>query len=94
MPRLPATTAKRIPRTTACPELNLRNDPPSREFWTIADTPLRQATLARERELLATRITELGNQAVGSTPDEFEAFVAADMQKWAKVIRDAGIPLE
>jgi tripartite-type tricarboxylate transporter receptor subunit TctC len=43
---------------------------------------------------LAARITELGNQAVGSTPEEFDAFVAADMQKWAKVIRDAGIPLE
>ena len=43
---------------------------------------------------LAARITELGNQAVGSTPEEFDAFIAADMQKWTKVIRDAKIPLE
>ena len=63
-------------------------------FEELAGTPLRQATLARERDLLATRITALGNQAVGSTPEEFDAFVAADMQNWAKVIRDAGIPLE
>jgi len=40
------------------------------------------------------RIAELGNQVVGSTPEAFDAFVAADMQKWAKVIRDANIPLE
>lgn len=40
------------------------------------------------------RIAELGNQVVGSTPEEFDAFVADDMKKWAKVIKDAGIPLE
>ena len=43
---------------------------------------------------LAARITELGNQAVGSTPEEFDAFVATDMQKWVKVIREAKIPQE
>ena len=43
---------------------------------------------------LRARILELGNQPVGSTPEEFDAFVAADMKKWAKLIRDAGIPLE
>ena len=41
-----------------------------------------------------TRIAELGNQVVGSTPEEFDAFVADDMKKWAKVIKDAGIPQE
>ncbi|MSQ18557.1 MAG: tripartite tricarboxylate transporter substrate binding protein [Betaproteobacteria bacterium] len=40
------------------------------------------------------RIAELGNLVVGSTPEEFDAFVSDDMKKWAKVIRDAGIPLE
>ncbi len=43
---------------------------------------------------LRARIAELGNQVVGSTPEEFDAFVAADMKKWAKVIKDAGLPLE
>ncbi|OGA32505.1 MAG: MFS transporter [Betaproteobacteria bacterium RIFCSPLOWO2_12_FULL_62_13b] len=43
---------------------------------------------------LRARIIGLGNQPVGSTPEEFDAFVAADMKKWARVIRDAGIPLE
>jgi len=40
------------------------------------------------------RIVELGNEAVGSTPEEFDAFIAADMKKWIKVIHDAGIPRE
>lgn len=32
-----------------------------------------------------------GAEAVGSSPKEFAAFLAAEMQKWAKVIKDAGI---
>lgn len=43
---------------------------------------------------LRKRIEELGNTPVGSTPEEFDRFIAADMQKWARVIKDAKIPLE
>lgn len=43
---------------------------------------------------LKKRIEELGNTPVGSTPQEFDRFIAADMQKWAKVIAEAKIPLE
>ena len=43
---------------------------------------------------LRSRIQELGNVAVGSTPEQFDAFIGADMKKWAKVIREANIPLE
>lgn len=32
-----------------------------------------------------------GAEVVGSTPREFTAFLKAEMQKWSKVIRDAGI---
>ncbi len=32
-----------------------------------------------------------GAEAVGSTPKEFAAFLSAEMQKWNKVIQDAGI---
>jgi tripartite-type tricarboxylate transporter receptor subunit TctC len=35
-----------------------------------------------------------GAEAVGSTPREFAAFLKAEMQKWSKVIRDAGIKPE
>lgn len=35
-----------------------------------------------------------GAEAVGSTAKEFAAFLRAEMQKWGKVIRDAGIKAE
>lgn len=35
-----------------------------------------------------------GAEAVGSTPQEFSAFLKDEMQKWSKVIRDAGIKPE
>jgi tripartite-type tricarboxylate transporter receptor subunit TctC len=31
---------------------------------------------------------------VGTSPEEFSKFIAAETQKWAKVIKDAGIKLE
>jgi tripartite-type tricarboxylate transporter receptor subunit TctC len=35
-----------------------------------------------------------GAEAVGSSPQEFAAFLKVEMQKWSKVIRDAGIKPE
>jgi tripartite-type tricarboxylate transporter receptor subunit TctC len=35
-----------------------------------------------------------GAEAVGSTPKEFAVFLKTEMQKWGKVIKDAGIKLE
>ena len=35
-----------------------------------------------------------GAEAVVSSPPEFAAFLKAEMQKWGKVIRDAGIKPE
>jgi tripartite-type tricarboxylate transporter receptor subunit TctC len=35
-----------------------------------------------------------GAVAVGSSPAQFAAFLRTEMQKWGKVIRDAGIQIE
>jgi tripartite-type tricarboxylate transporter receptor subunit TctC len=35
-----------------------------------------------------------GAEPVGSTPKEFAAFLRAEMQKWSKVVRDAGVKPE
>ena len=53
----------------------------------------------KQREILMLRVVvgmsaEETAEAVGSTPKEFAAFLAAEMQKWAKVIKDAGIKAE
>jgi tripartite-type tricarboxylate transporter receptor subunit TctC len=43
---------------------------------------------------VAQRFQLDGAEAVGSTPSEFTAFLKAEMQKWSKVVRDAGIKPE
>jgi tripartite-type tricarboxylate transporter receptor subunit TctC len=40
------------------------------------------------------RLMAMGAEPVGSTPEEFTAFIQADMQKWAKVVRAANIPAQ
>lgn len=39
------------------------------------------------------RLTALGAEPVGSTPEEFTAFIKSEADKWSRVIRDAGISL-
>jgi tripartite-type tricarboxylate transporter receptor subunit TctC len=40
------------------------------------------------------RMTVAGLDAAGNTPEAFAAFVKADLARWAKVIREAGIQPE
>lgn len=40
---------------------------------------------------MAKRLAADGSEAVGSTPAEFRAVIAADRDKWAKLIQDRGI---
>jgi tripartite-type tricarboxylate transporter receptor subunit TctC len=39
------------------------------------------------------KLAEQGIVAVGNTPDEFRAFVADEVARWAKVIKDANIKM-
>lgn len=54
------------------------------------------AEIARIVQLpdVAQRFQLDGAEPVGSTPKEFAAFLKAEMQKWSKVIKDAGIKPE
>src|SRR5262245_545192 len=40
------------------------------------------------------RIEADGSEPVGSSPDEFRRFLQADMDKWAKVVKESGAKLE
>ena len=42
---------------------------------------------------IVERLAAMGNEPVGSTPAEFDAFVREEIPKWEKVIRAAGISL-
>jgi len=39
-------------------------------------------------------LTGEGATAVGNTPAEFDAVIRADVKKWAKIIKDAGLRAE
>lgn len=37
------------------------------------------------------RLDTMGTFAAGSSPEEFDAFIATETTKWARVIKDAGV---
>lgn len=41
---------------------------------------------------IRVRLTELGLDAVGGTPEHFAAFIRQDIAKYAKIVKSAGIP--
>ena len=43
---------------------------------------------------LQERLLRDGAEPVGNTPDEFRAYIEADVAKWAKAIDAAGIRFE
>jgi tripartite-type tricarboxylate transporter receptor subunit TctC len=43
---------------------------------------------------LGERLTAMGAEPVGSTPEEFTAFIKSEAAKWSRVIREAGITLQ
>lgn len=40
------------------------------------------------------RISDLGAEPVGGTPQEYAAFIQSEIKKWRKVIQDAGVKLQ
>lgn len=54
---------------------------------------LQEETLkALQAPAVKARLEEMGGEARGSTPQEMTAMVAAEVQKWSRVVADAKIP--
>ncbi len=51
------------------------------------------AAIMRDAQV-KTQLAAQGVEPIGSNPVEFAARIAADIEKWGKVIRDAGVPPE
>jgi len=49
---------------------------------------------ALEQREFKERLATLGAEGVGSSPDEFKAFVQAEIRKWARVVKEAGLKVE
>src|SRR5262245_31375836 len=68
--------------------------------WFVSAGTPRETVLAIQRAAakaltapdLLERLRVGGNEAVGSTPEEFEARFKADLAKFAKIVKDAHIP--
>ena len=43
---------------------------------------------------LHVKLADVGMESIGNSPDEFAAAIKSEFQKWAKVIKDAGIKAE
>jgi tripartite-type tricarboxylate transporter receptor subunit TctC len=56
-------------------------------------TTLNRAAVDAIKDLaVVDKLSSQGAILVGNTPDEFRSFIAAETQRWATVIRDAGVP--
>jgi len=53
-----------------------------------------QRDAATSLQALTERFAAQGDEAVGSTPEQFAAFVRAEHAKWGKVIKDSGVKIE
>jgi len=60
----------------------------------IVDRVAAEAKKALADPAMRAKLAEQGIVAVGNTPDEYRAFVAGEIARWAKVINDAGIKME
>jgi tripartite-type tricarboxylate transporter receptor subunit TctC len=56
----------------------------------IVDTLNREIRAAQSDPKLKQRLSDLGGVPMPMTPDEFAKFVAAETEKWAKVVKFSG----
>jgi tripartite-type tricarboxylate transporter receptor subunit TctC len=60
----------------------------------IIDTLNREVNAALANPAIKARLAEVGATPVIFTPTEFRAYVAAETEKWAKVIKAGGVKPE
>jgi tripartite-type tricarboxylate transporter receptor subunit TctC len=61
---------------------------------TVVSLLHRTTVKALELPDMKERLATLGAEGVGSSPDQFKAFVQSEIRKWARVVTDAGLKAE
>jgi tripartite-type tricarboxylate transporter receptor subunit TctC len=95
-----APTAMEVPTTAEAgmPELRVENwygmvapagTPPA-----IVAALNRLATEAMADPAVKEKLASQGTELIGDTPEHFRGFIEAEIAKWAKVIKDAGVATE
>lgn len=60
----------------------------------IVDRLSAEIAAAMREPALRNRLAEIGVDALGSTPDEFRAFIDAELARWGEVVRRTGTRLD
>jgi tripartite-type tricarboxylate transporter receptor subunit TctC len=95
-----AATAPEVPTTAEAgmPDLLAENwygmVAPAGTPAAIIDTLNRIATEAMRDPAVKERLASQGATLIGDTPEHFRRFIDAEIRKWAKVIKDAGVATE
>ncbi len=66
-----------------------KNTPPA-----VVERLQREIAKVLAQPEIAKRLTADGLEPVGSTPEQFRAFLAADKRKWGRVVKDADVKAE
>ena len=66
-----------------------RNTPPA-----VVERLQREIAKVLAQPEIAKRLASDGLEPVGSTPEQFRAFLAADKRKWGRVVKDADVKAE
>jgi tripartite-type tricarboxylate transporter receptor subunit TctC len=59
----------------------------------IVATLNKAAVAAMKDPDVIAKLSTQGAMLVGDTPEEFRAYIDSETKKWAKVIKDAGVPV-
>jgi tripartite-type tricarboxylate transporter receptor subunit TctC len=95
-----APTAMEVPTTAeeGMPDLRAENwygmVAPAGTPPPIVTTLNRIATEAMADPTVKEKLASQGAELIGDTPEHFARFIDAEIGKWAKVIKDAGVPTE
>ena len=88
-PGLPTMAASGLPGYRA--EVPTGIFAPAKTPATLVKLLHREIVKVLSRADVKERFFNIGVEIVGGTPEEFAAYIRADMAKWSKVIKDAGI---
>ena len=98
-----ATRVAAVPDIPAIAEAGLPGYAASGWFSVVARAGTPRTTIDKlnavltaylERPDVAQRLAMLAIKPLTSTPDELEAFIPAEIEKWARVVKDAGVTPE
>jgi tripartite-type tricarboxylate transporter receptor subunit TctC len=95
-----APTAMEVPTTAEAGMADLRIEnwygmvAPAGTPPAIVATLNRIATEAMRDPAVKEKLASQGAELVGDTPEQFRDFIDAEIKKWAKVIKDAGVATE